>query len=524
MSSTHLSLESILFSSEHSAELARGVMDALYVFVAVLARDGTLLQVNAAPLKRSGVKLDEVRGKPLWDSLWWNYSSDLQQQLRAACGQAAQGVAARFDAVVRMADERRIAIDFQVAPLRDEAGAVSYLVASASDITERKQAEAALREQDMRKDAFIAALAHELRNPLAPVSNAIEILERLGERDERAVRAQEVIKRQVTHLVALLDDLLDIARIGRGAVQLNVEVCDLCTIAAQTAEDYRCALEAVGCSMHIRTPPVALLVKADPVRLSQMVRNYLQNAQRFAAGAAVAVECSVDEEHRMAVLSVTDTGQGFTTDTASKLFAVYGQAEQSIGRAQAGMGLGLALTKGLALLQGGSVGARSEGLGKGASFKFTLPLVADAPKAAAVPAHAKQVSTRNHVLIVEDQRDTAETLRVLLESHGYRVIVAFDGTTGQAMAEMWHPEIVISDIGLPGMNGYELAETLRRNPAMAQTLLVAVSGYADEASRLRSLAAGFDIHLAKPVPPHQLLESLEKATAGPCPSGDHAEG
>jgi PAS domain S-box-containing protein len=379
MTSSPSSPDGILFTSERGSVLARNVIDALYVFVAVLATDGTLLQVNVAPLKRSGVTFDEVCGKPLWESLWWSHSSDLQEQLRAACEQAAQGSAVRFDAVVRMADERRIAIDFQVAPLRSDNGAVSYLVASAADITDRKQAEAALREQDRRKDAFIAALAHELRNPLAPMSNAIEMLDRLGDRDERAVRARGVIKRQLSHLIALLDDLLDIARVGRGAVRLNLQICDLCAIVAQTAEDYRHALEAAGCSLQIQIPEVPLLVKADPVRVSQMVRNYLQNAQRFAAGASVTVACRVGSDNR-AVLSVIDSGQGFTPETATKLFEVYGQAEHGIGRAQAGMGLGLALTKRLARLQRGSVDARSDGLGKGAVFEFSLPLVADAPE------------------------------------------------------------------------------------------------------------------------------------------------
>jgi PAS domain S-box-containing protein len=245
----------ILATGERSPELAREVIDALFVFVAVLSRDGALEEANAAPLKAAGVTLEEVRGKHLWDLYWWNYGTAVQAQLRSACERAAQGETVRFDTAVRTARDARTPIDFQVAPLRTLSGVVSHLVASAVDITQRKQAEDELREKDQRKDAFISALAHELRNPLAPIPNALEILARVGSPDPRAVRAREVISRQVAHLVGLVDELLDIARIGRGTMQLNVQVCDLCSIAVQTAEDYREPLEAAGCTLEYARLP-----------------------------------------------------------------------------------------------------------------------------------------------------------------------------------------------------------------------------------------------------------------------------
>jgi CheY-like chemotaxis protein len=302
---------------------------------------------------------------------------------------------------------------------------------------------------------------------------------------------------------------------GCQPLTLNVQVCDLCSIAVQTAEDYREPLEAAGCTLEIRKAPEPLFVRADPVRVGQMVRNFLQNAQRFAGGACVTLECSVDRQRALAVVSVRDTGQGFTPETAARLFELFGQAEQGTGRTHSGMGLGLALTKGLAQLQGGSVAARSEGLGKGATFEFALPLVSAVPAATAPATDPQGLSNRPHVLIVEDHKDTAETLQLLLETHGFPVFLAFDGPTALTMAQMWHPEVVISDIGLPGMTGYEFAECLRRNPLFVRTLLVAVSGYADEEARRRSKDAGFDVHLAKPVSPNELLRLLEQCVPNP---------
>jgi PAS domain S-box-containing protein len=504
-SSQHLLFD----ANERRTELARRIIDALFVFIGLLSRRGVLLEANAAPLKAAGFTLDQVRGKKIWECYWWNYSPELQDQLRNACEQAANGDTVRFDAVVRMLHDTRVAIDFQVAPLRDRFGNVTYLVASAVDISRRKHAENAVRERDRRKDAFIATLAHELRNPLAPIRNALEILVRVGSPDPRAAAAASIIARQVNHLVALVDDLLDIARISSGRLKLEDQICDMGEIALQVAEDYRATLEAAGCSLDVRTAQEALLVRADPVRLGQMVRNYLQNAGRFAAGARVTVECVRNVAANTATLTVTDTGRGFTPESAATLFQAFGQADQGLRRAEGGMGLGLALTKGLAQLQGGTVAARSKGPGQGASFEFTLPLAAERAQATEPATTPQEHLAGDHILVVEDSDDTAQTLAMLLEAQGYSVFVAPDAPKALALAEEHHPEVVISDIGLPGMSGYELAQALRSMPAFSQTLLVALSGYADAEARALSRHAGFDVHLAKPVAPNDLLTLLE---------------
>jgi CheY-like chemotaxis protein len=359
----------------------------------------------------------------------------------------------------------------------------------------------------------MSILAHELRNPLAPVRTALEILRRALGADPRAHHAVDVIDRQVNHLVGLVDDLLDISRVNSGRLQLNPQLCDMCALAVQTAEDYRPTLEAAGCTLSVHRMDEPVLVYADPVRLGQMVRNYLQNAHRFASGAAVTVECGVDAAANSGVLTVSDSGPGFSPELRERLFEPFPQAQQELGRRQGGMGLGLALTKGLAHLQGGTVSARSAGAGKGATFEIRLPLASDGLRPAEPVVSLKIHTGGSHVLIVEDHQDTADTLQELLRTHGYAVVMAHDGPTGLAMARTWRPEVVISDIGLPGMNGYEFAQALRSTPELAETLLVAVSGYADGEARRLSKAAGFDLHLAKPVAPGELLRVLDEAAA-----------
>jgi PAS domain S-box-containing protein len=501
---------SLFGPGEESTELARSVVDALFAFVAVLRYDGTLLEANAAPLKAAGIRLDQVRGKKLWDCYWWNYSPEVSDRVREACREACAGHKARLDLVARGRDDARVLVDFQVAPIGNET-TPKYLVASGVDITKRKSAEDALVERDRRKDAFMSVLAHELRNPLAPVRNALAILRRTLGPDPRAHHAADVIDRQVNHLVGLVDDLLDVARVNSGRLQLNAQLCDMCALAVQTAEDYRPTLEAAGCSLTIHRADQPVLVYADPVRLGQMMRNYLQNAQRFASGSAVTVQCGVDAAANSGVLTVADTGPGFTPELGERLFEPFPQAEQELGGRQGGMGLGLALTKGLAHLQGGTVAARSAGAGKGATFEIRLPLASDRLRPVEPQVASKIHTGGSHVLIVEDHEDTADTLQELLRAHGYAVVMAHDAPTGLAMARTWRPEVVISDIGLPGMNGYEFAQALRSTPDLAETLLVAVSGYADVEARRLSKAAGFDVHFAKPVAPGELLKVLEEA-------------
>lgn len=387
-------------------------------------------------------------------------------------------------------------------PLRNEAGEIVCWVGTNTDITQQREAQEALREADRRKDEFISTLAHELRNPLAPVQNAAEILSRLQHGDPRVERMAAVIKRQITQMSRLLDDLLDVARIARGKLHLRLEHCDLAEIVASTAEDYRQSLVAAGITLTVDVGGKSVPVVGDPVRLAQMTGNYLQNASRFAANAQVRVEVRAEPQMGDAVVRVIDTGAGISKELLPKLFSSFAQEEQGLARTTGGLGLGLALTKGLAQLHGGSVAAYSSGLGQGATFEFRIPLRASDQVPSGEPV-TKSTAAGTHplkVLVIEDNVDAAETLQVLLESEGHDVRIASDGRSGVDTARGWRPDLVICDLGLPGeVDGFGVASALKGEPVTRSAKLIALSGYADMSSRETARSRGFDAHLAKPI-------------------------
>ncbi|MBL0421362.1 PAS domain S-box protein [Ramlibacter sp. AW1] len=397
-------------------------------------------------------------------------------------------------------------------PLRDPSGRIVSWFGTNTDITEQLDAQQALHEADRRKDEFIALLAHELRNPLAPVRTAVEILRRLGGDEPRHDRARAVIERQVGHMARLIDDLLDVSRIARGKLALQKERCDLAAVARQTADDYRPSLETAGLRLHVRTAPQPIWVDGDPVRLAQMIGNLLNNAGRFTErGGQVEVHVEADAGRRMAMVRVVDTGVGMDAELMQRLFDPFSQARQDLARSKGGLGLGLALTKGLVELHGGGVAVDSDGVGHGSTFTLRLPL-----------AHSQQLDCAQavdrllpgqkalRVLVIEDNEDAARSLGELLEMNGHEVKLAFDGESGVVAAHQFRPDVVISDIGLPGeIDGYGVAQALRASDALRHTCLIALSGYANDQARRRSSAAGFDVHLAKPAD----IQILERTLA-----------
>jgi PAS domain S-box-containing protein len=396
-------------------------------------------------------------------------------------------------------------------PLRDAAGQIESWFGTNTDITEQLDAQRALHEADRRKDEFIAILAHELRNPLAPVRTAVEILRRTGGHEPRQDRAREVIDRQVSHMSRLIDDLLDVSRIARGKLVLRRERCDFGAVARQIAEDYRQSIEAAGLRLHVRCAPQPIWVDGDPVRLAQMIGNLLNNATRFTErGGQVEVHAEADTQRRLAIVRVVDTGVGMDQSLMERLFDPFSQASQDLARSKGGLGLGLALTKGLVELHGGGVAVGSDGRGQGSTFTLRLPLAvsaAGAMRPAARPAAGSPAPLR--VLVIEDNEDAARSLGELLELGGHQVRLAFDGESGVAAASEFLPDVVISDIGLPGeIDGYGVAEALRANEVLRETYLIALSGYANEQARRRSAAAGFDVHLPKPADIHVLEQTL----------------
>lgn len=390
-------------------------------------------------------------------------------------------------------------------PIRDESGKVVRWFGTNTDVTEIREAEEALREAGRRKDQFLATLAHELRNPLAPVRNAVQILRKVGSRDGRAEMARDLIDRQVTHMARIVDDLLDVSRIARGGIRLRRERRDLAEVVRHTAGDYRPDLEARGLRVSVSCPEEPLWVDGDPTRLAQVVGNLLHNSGKFTPpGGRVWVRAEADPESREAVVTVRDTGVGMDPELISRLFDPFSQAEQGLARSDGGLGLGLALTKGLVDLHGGTVEAQSDGTGTGSTFRVRLPLAAG-PPAPDRPPEPDAAEGGLRVVVIEDNRDTAESLGLLLSLSGHQVEVAYDGPSGIRTAREARPDVVICDIGLPGgADGYAVARALRSDPTTSSTRLVALSGYGQAEDRRRSQDAGFDVHLVKPVEVEEL--------------------
>jgi PAS domain S-box-containing protein len=387
-------------------------------------------------------------------------------------------------------------------PLR-RGGTVSGSISVYRDVTD---AEGALREANRRKDEFLGMLSHELRNPLAPIRNSLYILGRAAPGGEQARRALQVIERQVQHTTRLVDDLLDVTRISRGKVRMQRERLDLVELARGTMEDHRALFVKNGITLEARHPRDPILVYADPSRVAQVIGNLLQNAVKFTPrGGRTTI--SVERDEGFGVVTVRDTGVGIAPDVLSRLFEPFVQAERTLARSAGGLGLGLALVKGLVELQGGSVSAHSEGIGRGATLVVRLPLerrrAARSKPAASEPA----LRPTRHVLVVEDNIDAAESLKEALELNDHRVEIALSGTEGVERARAMVPDVILCDIGLPGMDGFEVAKVLRATPELRDVVLIALSGYAQPEDLERSRDAGFDLHLAKP----PVLEALERA-------------
>jgi signal transduction histidine kinase/CheY-like chemotaxis protein len=365
--------------------------------------------------------------------------------------------------------------------------------AALTDVTEVKAA-AQLRESDRRKSAFLAVLSHELRNPLAPIANAIHLLARVPPGSEQAARARAVIERQTSQLTRLVDDLLDLTRIERGKVDLKPEVVDLREIVRRTCDDYRVTFEQRGVELHVTAPARPVTVRGDPARLAQVIGNLLHNAAKFTPTGGV-VTVVVGQAAGRAELRVRDTGIGFAADRLGQLFEPFGQVDQGLARTGGGLGLGLSLVKGLVEMHGGTAAGASAGPGHGAEFVVTLPLAPDA--AASRTPEVRKPPSRS-IVIIEDNADAAATLADLLALDGHQVQVASDGRTGVELVRRVRPDLVFCDIGLPDLSGYEVARALRGDEALRATRLVALSGYAQPEDRERSREAGFDAHLAKP--------------------------
>ncbi|WP_332813890.1 hybrid sensor histidine kinase/response regulator [Ramlibacter sp.] len=379
------------------------------------------------------------------------------------------------------------------------------------DISRRRKAEEALRNADRRKDEFLATLAHELRNPMAPIRNGLAILRVPGLEPGTRGRMLELMERQVQHMVRLVDDLLEVSRITRGKIELRREVVELRSVVRASLEGQQPQFHAAQHEVRVDLPPQPVLVDADPTRMAQVVDNLLNNACKYTPdGGRVRIGLHVEGDQ--AVLAVQDNGTGIPADMLDRVFDLFTQIDRTLGRAKGGLGIGLALVQQLVRMHGGTVQAQSEGIGAGARFTVRLPLLAadTGPGAAGGAPELAAAAQPLRVLVVDDNHDAADSLALLLEAGGHQARTAYDGFEALRAVPEFRPRWVLLDIGMPGMDGHAVARALRERPGGEQLRLVAVTGWGQADDRRLTQASGFDAHLVKPVEPGTLLRLLEQ--------------
>src|SRR5581483_5397086 len=356
-----------------------------------------------------------------------------------------------------------------------------------------------VREADRRKNEFLATLAHELRNPLAPIANSLQIL-KMPRLDAGTVeRSREMMERQVQHLVRLVDDLLDVSRVMRGKIELRRERVELATVVARAVETVQPLVDAQGHDLSVRISSQSLLLDADPVRLAQVVGNLLTNAAKYTEPGG-RIWLTAERDGDMAALRVRDNGIGIAPYMLPRIFELFVQVDHASTKAQGGLGIGLTLVKNLVEMHNGIVQARSEGLGKGCEFVVRLPLVAQAlgqDHGSEAGTQADQLPPRSgkRLLVVDDNKDAADSLAMLLRLQGHEVRVAYSGMAALEMTKTYTPDVVFLDIGMPGMDGYEVARRLRQTPGLGNVMLAALTGWGQKEDRRRTAEAGFDHHL-----------------------------
>jgi two-component system, chemotaxis family, CheB/CheR fusion protein len=417
--------------------------------------------------------------------------------------------------------ERRIARADQgahyvmrIVPYRGPDSAVSGALVTFIDVTSIVQAETSLRDADVRKDIFLATLSHELRNPLAPIRTAARLLESADLDPTHVARARAIIARQVSHMSSLLDDLLDVSRITRGSFVLKKQLVDLEDLIDAAVEAVQPAVDARNHTLRIERPAKALMLEVDPVRITQVLSNLLTNATKYTpVGGEIAIGARLESPGL--AMFVRDNGIGLAPEMITRVFEMFNRVQTQVDRSEGGLGIGLALVKGLVELHGGRVVARSAGLGLGSEFVVSLPstaIVHVSPPTHGAGEHGQRHMVRRRVLVVDDNRDGADALKMYLQLAGQEVLVAYSGNEALEAAAEWHPDVVVLDIGMPGLSGYEVAKRLRERAWGAPMRLIALTGWGQEHDKRLAAEAGFDHHVTKPVDPEHLVDLM---------SGDH---
>jgi CheY-like chemotaxis protein/nitrogen-specific signal transduction histidine kinase len=380
------------------------------------------------------------------------------------------------------------------------------------EIAKTREAEEKLLEQSRRKDEFLAMLSHELRNPLAPIRNAVELLRRIAPADTRLTWARDVVDRQVTHMAQLVDELLDVSRITQGKISLKKEALELEKILQHAIETVRPLMEARSQTFEVRLPASPVWMQGDFARLAQVVANLLNNAAKYTEEGG-RIELSASAANGEALVVVRDNGMGIDRELLPRVFELFSQGERSLDRSLGGLGVGLTVVQRLVELHNGRVEVASEGAGKGAEFRIVLPCLTEVPNADG-PKSAVSVrmaaTERKRILVVDDNADAAESIAVLLRLEGHEVKTVADANQALECCQVFAPGAVVLDIGLPGMDGYDLARQLRRLPSCRDALYIALTGYGQKEDRAAAESAGFHHHFIKPADPRAIYAVISE--------------
>ncbi|ADE15085.1 PAS sensor protein [Nitrosococcus halophilus Nc 4] len=499
--------------SERAAQLSAIVESSTD---AILSQDlnGIIQSWNQGAEHLFGYKAEEMIGQPIAPLIpSHRKKEEIQMRKRIKRGERV----APYETVRLHKDGSEVTISLTISPLQDSQGRLIGASKIARDITEYKHQQEQLRRQaelltetDRRKDEFLATLAHELRNPLAPIANSLQILKQVGNNPEALEKAVSISERQLQHLVHLVEDLLDVSRITRGKIQLRKEPVTLDTIIKSALEISRSHIKAGEHTLCVEVPETQVLLQADLTRLAQAVSNLLINAAKYTPPGGH-IKLTARCENQQVVIAVQDDGIGIAQELLPRIFDMFVQAERPGGYAPGGLGIGLPLVKGLVELHGGQAEAASPGLDQGCTFTIRLPL--DSEEITRTPLENQQTEAveetpAHRILVVDDNVDAADSMAEVLRTLGHQVRTAYHGEAALEAVREYGPTVILLDLGMPGMNGYEVAKRLQQLPRGERPVLIALTGWGQEADRQRSREAGFDNHLVKPVELQTLIQVL----------------
>jgi len=482
---------------------SRAVFDTMTEGFVLIDRHWTVLYMNSEGLRLSGRSASQTIGHHHWD-VWSELVGSDPERLYQRVMLTRQPETMEFEITYRDGDTAWL--ELRAYPVMDTGMAVLI-----RDVTDRRESEEKLRDADRRKDEFLAMLAHELRNPLAPIGAAAELLQLVKLDEGRVKKTSEVIARQVRHMTGLIDDLLDVSRVTRGLIELDKVALDMQQIVHEAVEQVGPLIRARSHELTIRQSPHSATVFADKKRLVQVVSNILNNAAKYTPEGGHLTLCTAVQDSQV-LIEVIDNGIGMTIEMTKHAFDLFAQAERTSDRSSGGLGLGLALVKSMVELHGGSVTCKSKGLGHGSTFSIQLPLLLEkiSRSSESLPETGFQLApdTSLRILVVDDNVDAAEMLKLFLGALGHKVLVEHGPYKALERATLEQPQVCLLDIGLPEIDGNELARRLRAQPENHAAILIAITGYGQESDRLNALSAGFDYHLVKPVDTRKLVDIL----------------